>query len=216
MLRRGSSAPLISGEKKTIVDARTDSLDAEMLTVTMGWQIDGSAAPSLVDMFATVTWGVGGATFTAEIDVVNGYVFCIIANYIRIDIGNNSTPGTKFQVSASVGYGTFVHPNSPARRTKELGVILNTASAVVDLPPFASSLVLAGINPAAGGSPPPGPVQIDFLSAVTPASYNMKEWSNLGYLNPDTFPIPNGANQALITNKSGVDLNLGVIFGISI
>lgn len=226
--KHGSSVPLNLGDRNiTVVDARTESNDAEMIAVALGVSLNQATTvgvgSSRIDLAAHVSWGMGGANFEADIDLINGVIFSIPANYLRIDLSYDGLAGagggvTGFQASAGVAYGAFSHP-TPPQRTLDLGRIVNTAGGSVSIPPFANSFTVYVTQ--AIGSPPPPPgllVTVHDLPKARIATYDMSVFTNAGnQVVAGTFPIFNGAAIISFANSTGVDLqDVGVIFGIGL
>ena len=178
------------GDKKTLVDVRSDTLDSEMLTICMAATLNGPFVVNPIDLHAHLQWGTGGANFEADVDIGQGFTLCLPANYVRVDAiyaPVAAPPGNILQVSGSASWGSFAQSGAPARRTIQVGTILNGATAQVNIPNFATSLTLAA---AAGVALPPGPCDVQFNLSTIPVRYQFKDWSNDGILSPQAIPIP--------------------------
>lgn len=106
--------------------------DGEMVTVQLGIEYSSEFPEVTIDLAAVVEWGLGGASFSAEVDWGNGTCFSLSSSYIRIsarlgavEAAGDTTP-SQITLKAALSYGT---PNSlgissSARRTVSLGAAL--------------------------------------------------------------------------------------------
>lgn len=216
--KRGSSWRMQLGDsRRTLFESRTDSNDAEMLTVTVGAvPIENPLAIMKArDLFATITWGVGGASYSCDIDLIYGMTFSLMASYLRVDATYNGIAPdvggpTVFQVSGGVGYGTYTNPNSSTRRTFLLADIAASGTAVVLIPPFATSFTVCKGERTTT-------LDIDVLSLTAPIQqYSYTDVSNNGNQNEQLFPLNNGAIAVEVTNAGADPINAVVIFNLSV
>jgi hypothetical protein len=228
--QRGSSIniPLTQSTPfTTVVNARTESADAEMLCVAIGVVVNGSTiAGASFDLKGLITWGVGGANFQAEIDLVNGLVFNIPANFIRVDVGCDvlSPVATgSFQVSAGVSYGAgYPQTSAPTRRTKIAPAFAGAGPAFADLPvpAFATAFTPWQARLAAGAVGAGVALQPFTIVVSGGTAFPTYEWTtdaNTGRQGENTFPLPNGAtNIRLITTAAQGFLQAGVIYHLAI
>lgn len=220
--KHGSSWTMHFGDQvHTLVDVRSETNDAEMLTVSVGvvptehpddFLFGGGGS----DLVGRITWGIGGANFEAIIDLQNGLTFSVPANYLKVDISYNGVLPllpflpTVYQVSAGVGYGTFVSNSSSTRRTVDVGSIPAFGGAFVRIPAFAVSFTVFKSNS------PPTPVPLNItVAGVNFQVYSYADPSNSSNQNEIVYPIRNGSNALSIVNPNGVAVKTGVIFNLS-
>lgn len=207
----GSSASMVPGQTQTLVDARTSDTDlGEMVTITTGMTVNGNGSHHW-DLHALLDWGIGGANYSADVDIGKGNMIGLCANYVRVTaVYEAVVNGPTLQVNASVGYHAPGQAVAP-RRTFQLGQVLNGASATVDIPPFAHALhIFAGI----AGVFPGGPVEVHFGPLGTRGIINWAVWTN----GAPPFPIPimQGAETVIVRNTSGGDLPIVVVFELAL
>lgn len=208
---------------------RNNGDDAESLLITLGLDTSGSPQDLLqwcsLDIVCNLTWGVGGASFSAEVDWMNGTTFVIPANYARIGAtipegDPNASPCT-IVLMASMSYGTPTGGRiaSPVRRTVDLlsGNILlpATSTELFQVPKFANSMTLVDsqANPSA--------YTIVFYKnvglAVEVARFTKTARTDAVSLNESTFPIPNGALFYKVYNLGPAQVQgLSAIFNIAL
>jgi len=231
---RGMQLPLLIGGPAGLPEQnlnaimetpRTESEDAESLVVTLGYTIQGDESVNQVPVNATavIAWGVGGATYEAEIDWGMGTTFVIQASYLKISVfvqkAITASPATVF-FAASVSYG---NPNSsrlasPARRTLLIPSLAASGgtSALTQIPNFANSfnIVQNRIAPSLEidlFDASPVIVQKGFFEYLTP--------TNNANCHEQQFPIPNGGRFFQIINNAALAAGSGpisVIFNLAI
>lgn len=196
------------------------------ISLTMGYEVlaeENDVVAFDVAPFVTLKWGVGGASFTAELDLLSGQIINItctslelaVTNPIRTETSVN-LPGTPIQVSAAIGVGGTSRPfSNPARRTIRVGTLAQNASVIVPIPNFAVSYnVFTPSNPPAlqnirtmqlAGISNPGAVP---LSQTFSPTFDMAG---------STVPIIGGARGLFITNTAAADATLiRVMFTLSL
>jgi hypothetical protein len=219
--KHGSSLKMQLGDElKTILDVRSETNDAEMLSVSIGVVQLDPGQPFFgvtVDLVARVTWGMGGANFETEMDLINGLTFAIPATYLRIDVSyRGSGPlaaAPTFQVSAGAGYGTHVSNSSPTRRTVRLGYIPHAGFASVVIPFFATSFALFAWDPALTANLF---VEVRDRNLTPVQKYSLTSYSNLANQNEIAYPIANGTYDLNISHSAAGSIPVGVIFNLNI
>lgn len=214
--------PNFTGSVASVVETPKDAGDdAETILVTLGleWLRPSTAvqvqpgqnpADGIYAITANLTWGVGGASYSANIDWLNGITFAIGASFLRVggtfqSRGGVSPPSAL--LSASLAYGHVPQRTSPTRLTTWLPVSQVSAQEI-QIPRFASSFAL-GFPFAAGGVPPT--VQVDVntgLAASAPnfatlASYIYSTSTNQANQSENMFSLPNGAETIRLTYLGG-------------
>jgi len=218
--KHGSSWRMQQGDDfRTLVDVRSETNDAEMLTVCVGVQPDGPlnllGSP---DLIGRITWGIGGANFEALIDLQGGVTFCIPATYLRVDVAYKGLPPglgapTVYQISAGVAYGSYPFNASPTRRTFFTGSIGVGGLVDIPIPAFAVSFTVYFAKPVPIAS------TLELLltrGGITTQAYLYNSQSNNANQNEATFPIQNGAVFLEMTNTNAFATHAGVIFNLSI
>lgn len=225
--KRGSSWKMNPGDTyKTLVDVRSETLDSEMLAVSVGAIRDGALDMSNTpDLVARIVWGVGGANFEAEMDINQGVTFGVPANFLRVDVAYNTDNGPGvgqvFQVSAGAGYGNISQVSSPVRRTVRVGALdpsgSGTSTADVAIPPWATSFTLSAMTIVVPPYPQPNLALFLLAGATFESFFRYTDASNNGNQAENTFPLPNGTDVLRITNLDatyGVD-QVTVVFNLS-
>lgn len=231
---RGSSLPLRLGDtNKTLVTANSRGTDAEILAVQTGLTVNNAngaaAGNNSLDVFGRVTWGVGGANYSADFDFLQGTTFSVVANYLKVDanyLGSSLVPGAptlEFQANASVGYGTAPR-QSVVQRTIDLGTIAKNSFVQVLAPEFAKSFTIL-VGTALQVFPPFVPtaapqlfIELANLGVGTSAFYEYTNFTNTAKQEPTTFPIPNTGQFGLLVfnNDAANDIDAVVIFDLSL
>lgn len=214
--------------------------DAEDLIVTLGLDIskvDPSDPLDLLpfNMTAQMEWGIGGASFSADVDWYNGVTFPINASWVRIKcrVGDTFAPLGAFATArvllqAAVGYGAPRSYLTPTR-TVQLGQILAGATTTAqDLPKFATSFCIMSQGvaaPLATAVPPNLRVQLiggggNFAgSQVDNTIFDWTDRTNTSRQSP-MFPIPGNARRFTLTNLGGAGAdtqnNTKVVFNLSL
>jgi hypothetical protein len=225
--KRGSSAQLHLGDKnKTLLDARTPSQDAEMITVELGVTVIGGTLGTH-DAFLTalVEWGVGGANFSATVDVGRGTAFSVVANFIRVSMSYAGTAPVApsdtlvFQGNAAVGYGTPFGQGSTGRATLtvSLGTLIKGGGfAQIAIPNFATSFAVSTFVSIAGPTTPN--LWIIAFGASAGIEYTYTSLSNLASHDVSSYALPAGAFLLDVINKDPANdvAEAKVIFALSL
>ena len=206
--------------------------DGELISVTLGMQYQQEvddiysavAGPpdSLTSYFnpvAVLEWGLGGATFQAEVDWSVGNRFALCASYVRVGlrIPSVSLTADPFNVifSASLGYG---QEPKKARLTRDTQLDMSQLIAVagasdyVAIPPFAESFVLAPRTLTTSAAFQPFRIHLSDGTV-----YEQTLLTNAGRLDQETFPIPNGARTLYVTNIGAANAKAPrVIFSLAL
>jgi hypothetical protein len=212
----------------TIVETpRDNGADAEMITVTLGIQqqnADVAVDPvdNIIRVTAIITWGTGGAIFSAEIDWLNGSVFSIPASYIsikaRVDTFQGATPPPNLVLSASLGYGNVsAHRSSKTRLTTPFSLSgaagVNPSTGFILLPPFVTSFGIVATN-----TPPS--LSILLVGAKPPvvplAAYGYTDNTNGALSIESTFAIPAGTAWINVTNLAVGSSTGAIIWNVGI
>ena len=219
----GSSANMVPGDSKLLVDCRTDGVNvAEKLTVTLGSSLIGSFVVAPIGISAHVEWGSGTAQFAADVDFANGLSFSVGGSYVRVTANYTqpaAPPGNTLQVNAAVARGTAAGPHSPARLTQNIGLVPNGGTTAIFIPPFAVAMTLFGATVVGTGVIPAPGFDIEFNLSTVVGRYAFKDFSNDGHLNPSTaIPIPGqGGNvQCTLINNCGSDARIGIIWSLAL
>jgi hypothetical protein len=225
---RGQSFPFeiggIASLKPQLVSSfvetpRNNGDDAEVVAVTLGFELQSNTtdtttpAPEFLNEFAPVAmveWGVGGANFSAEVDWSMGCRFNLGASFVRIGlrIPAVSLLGAPVNTifSAALSYGAdraarpprlTVNPLSapPAPQT----LLAGATSSLLVIPSFAESFTV--VQGSTGGVPQSIRAQLfQGAGGTCSANFTMGDFTNVGFQNERTFPVPNGARLIHLTN----------------
>lgn len=186
--------------------------------VTLG-NFPGSGAPiQWPPLEAVVQWGVGGSSTQAVLDYVNGVTFSVTASWVRVlaQISQNHVNGdisgtpAQYVVGAFVGPGVTFSPN--AQRTVYVDSIANNASSLVfEVPRFARRALVVGCDPAAAATTA---ATLSFWQSPN-ATHNVGNFFQSGN-QPGPFLIPNAAQYFTVTNTSGTDMLMSVVFELAL
>lgn len=200
--------------------------DAESIIVTLGRIFvtepdDTILADVNWKATAILTWGVGGASFEAEIDWMQGTTLVLPASYARVSLRiTSSSSGQEFNIifAASLSYGTPTSGRfaAPARLTEtvvseagNIGVLGvsgggDSGSTLMLIPAFANSF---NVQSATDDPAVPNPnIGISFTGF--PAAFSGTQVqryvnnTNLAGQGEQWFPIPNGATLIRLENLS--------------
>lgn len=173
---------------------------------------------------AHLEWGLGGATFTARVDFLNGTSIALVAECLKVCAeyviwGDSCAPWLPvYRASAGVGYfGTRAVSSNPARLT-ELACAAAGARERIPIPPFAVSVTIQPIDDPS--SPAPSPIRASVVGPRGPAvRYDVAHpLTNAAQDNTiDALPLFNGARFVEIDNTGGAGpLAAFVIFGLAL
>jgi hypothetical protein len=216
----------------SILQTKHDSgVDAEVLTVQLGLELpqdffDPSSpytgAP--VQITALLEWGVGGSSYTAEVDWILGTCFYVTASWLRISaivgaVPALAQPNIDITLKCSVGYGNAngLSLSSAARRIVD---VLNPAGFKL-LNPGETSRVLPIPLWAMGFTLIDGNTNIpDYTISQTDGVLirSVNKWlsrSNVAIQVEGQFPVPGMCRFFTITNNLGVIVaNPSLIFNL--
>lgn len=194
--------------------------DAEILSVILGMEIQAPEVSNPIRQgagiiaLARIEWGIGGASFSANVDWQQGTILSVPASSLKVtceavcsfDPIHPPTPASPFKVafSAALAYGLpgSYGGSSPARLTdnQATGLGAGMASALFEIPQWATSFNLISQN--AGGAPPDFTVTMFRAPGDPMGDYRVVSDSDLGNRNEHSFPVPNMARFYQVTNNS--------------
>ena len=224
---------------KTALDVRTETNDGEMMTVSIGVRDnddhrafedgDGNA-----DLYATITWGMGGVSFEVDIDIMNGVTFSLPATCLKVDIHYEGTApkkkrrATTYQIAAGVAYGTLVSRVSPTRRTVDVGVIQPGESFFLPVPKWAISfgVFTSPVEEEEDEDDEDEEVEdeggaegirlaLELPAGKRRARYVYTDDSNHASQLEDTYPIRNASQILVVRNEGKKPIAAGLLFNIS-
>jgi hypothetical protein len=229
----GTSEAPPSGTPTVIFRVQAPSTPiAEVLTVVLSvTNPENQMASGLV---GTVTWGIGGANFSAQFDVMQGTAFSIPANFLTVSVTNPvllPTPNPTVNVSAGVAYGTLALTSAPLRLTVPLTgaasppfTVNNGDTAIIPIPPFAVAFVVNATTPAAApGTVPPfqaflGPIQVNQVdiqgNAITSHTITSSDTASNQFEN--AIPLMGSPSSLAITNGNGAPAQMNVTFVLAL
>lgn len=200
---------------KTIAQSnRNAGDDAEMITVMLGvqWpQRDGAIASDGIAVTALLKWGVGNASFEAEIDWNNGTIFSLPASFINVNgkvvESAGEVPDTPLILSAALAYGTVSQSrSSPMRYTDSF--YLEGVGEARTIPSFATSFGIV----TASSSPD---ITISMPDAVSPSSSVYRFLSNSESIESQ-YMIPNGITKMVLTNNNSGNLAVSIVYNLAL
>lgn len=215
-----------SGLPYVLVDARSQGEDAEQIQVCMGFETQGELPTSVladINIAATalLEWGIGGASFKAQCDWIQGNIIALPANFLRVSVIPPANiqvapPGTipPFVYSAGLAYGYGRRHCNTARLTTTSQTLAPAAtSSRITIPPFAVSYSVV----ARGTTEVPLTIfQVAPSTVSSPRVTHQYTGVDNGKNQQDyMFPIVNGARYLSVTNDSAVQVKFQVIFGLA-
>jgi len=197
-----------------------------MVSLSIGYDLvveETAANIVAVAPFATVKWGVGGASFLAYVDLFpGGIVLNLTATSYEVTVSNPpvtdpaaaAASGARIRASVAVGMGTNARPSvNPARFTEFVGTIIPNAAAIVPVPPFATAInVFTTSNP---------PTLSNLRVEQSYSQFNVlpitRTFSSTFDMALSTQPLVAGARAVAITNTGPADaVGVRVVFTLSI
>lgn len=218
---------------------RSNGDDAELLGLTLGYElqtkISGNLDPALPDPnpglltefypTAVIEWGIGGATFSAEVDWALGNRIVLCASSLKVGF---RLPAVNLGIlpfnvifSAAISYASSpsvrpprltLNPLDPPPAPQFLGP--GSSTDYIPVPNFAESFTVVQ-----GGMTfqPLTLVLMDGWLTNEPARYLLDSPSNLAQHNERSFPIPNGSKLLRITNAGAANTGaMRVIFSLAL
>lgn len=219
--------PLDILQPKGVFRVESKGDDAEQLTVTLGvtpaGDIPVAGAGPDATFQAIVTWGVGGASFTATVDVVRGTTISVVANHLDVSVVRlppilGETSVQAYTVAAAVGYTGTGRGLCPARFTDTIGTIASGFSAVSIIPNQAVNFTVLQDAGAEMGPIVYKDLRIDVLVSTSGAllsTYEVATNANTAVNSENQFPIPNGAQVLVITNLADDDAFVNVVYALA-
>jgi len=182
----------------------------------------GTASPCAWPPFeAIIEWGVGGVSFKASVDFVNGSTIALVCTFLRVHgaVTANQADSGISGTSAIYALSAFVGPGfaqSHARKTIYVGSLdLTEESDVFPVPPFARTALVVGQDPAA-------------LPAVTVATIRFWQAADgvAGATCVGNFfisgnqsipvPVPAGAAYASVLSGTGATSRFSIVYDLAI
>jgi hypothetical protein len=240
VLELGGSASISPQQINSFIETpRNNGDDAELIAVTLGYELqerqsglldpaDPAPYAGLLTEFyptAVIEWGIGGATFSAEVDWALGTRVVLCASSVKVGFRlpavNLGIAPFNVIFSAGLSYASG-HVSKPPRLTVNplppppapQGLAAGASTSYVVIPNFAESFV---VTQGSMAFRPLSVVLVDGFLTNEPARYLIDSPSNLAHQNERAFPIPNGAKLLLITNAgAGPTTSLRVIFSLAL
>lgn len=214
IVRRVVETPLTTGD------------DAEVIAVTMGRSIVNQQLGPFGDgnqVRARLEWGVGGASFSAEVDWGRGGVIVLPASFARVSVDYRLQgppffglpPIEAFAASLSYGFAGRAKSNAAKFTSK---ITVDPAGFVdVPVPNFATHVGIIGNTPGAATD-----VFLQFYGATTPTTGNSvfggyAVSTNAAYHGEDVFVLPEFTKTIRVGNNNAVNAaRLAVVFSLSL
>jgi hypothetical protein len=217
------------GQPLVVPQAFTTSLESDLqnLTTTKNNQQiqDQVNFPGLLTRIrwppavAALEWGVGGSSFAAEVDFINGATVAVVASYLRVRGSFDERSGSGIS-GTSAAYTLFAQAGpglarTRAQRTIYAGRIASLAEgSAFSVPKFAHRAYVVGCDETAAPN-----------TAVTVATLRFWQSSdktnNVGNFffsgnQPFSCPIPNAAAYASVASGMAAETLFSVVFELSI
>lgn len=192
--------------------------DAENIIVVCGTTVlqELAGADSGFKVEGILTFGIGGASFQAEFDWLQGVSFGVAASFVRVAARvtylSPEAEG-KLAIAAALAYGPSPGGNfSPLRKTVELGSIApGVVSDPQPIPAFTSGATII-----TEGNYPPG-VRLRFQSGSRVASFDMTSRANTSGQSDSQFAVPGWAETFTVENIGVATLNnVNAVFSLAL
>ena len=203
--------------------------DGELISVRLGLDLpaplldDALYNTYVVDVVCLLEFGVGGVSYTAEVDWNQGTVFGVSASFVRVNARVGAVTSLSFPppidivLQASLGYGDSANCgiSAEARRSFNLGndpslgnqLLAGATTAPLAIPDWAVgfTLVDSGSFPALAPVAPDYTIRLfnDLGGVNTSAVYKLVDRTNQSRQVEGQFPVPVGARFVTITNNLG-------------
>jgi hypothetical protein len=211
--------------------AGNGGFDGELISVRLGMFLPAELndivgvspyAGFPINVVCLLEFGVGGVSYTAEVDWNQGTVFGVSASFVRVSAlvgpitSTSFPPPINFTLQASLAYGDAGNAgmSSEARRTFNLGddvslgnkLAAGATSTVVPIPLWAVGLTLvdSGSFPALAPVIPDYTINLFDAAGLPSAMYKMINRTNVANQLEGQFPVPLQARFISITNNLGV------------
>jgi hypothetical protein len=220
--------------ESVVAAPRSSGDDAEAIIVTLGLQYEREEQATFVspDILANqreivstalLQWGVGGASFTAEVDWQQGTMFVLPASFANVGLrvfsppgGDVAVPGLTLTYAASLAYGYagVQGLGSGARKTvRQNSGLAVGASFTVAIPRWATAFTFFGSLP--DGDVPNVGLRVHTNPTVGPiASYRYTDLSNEANQEA-AFPIPNGGRFLVVANLGPEWNAIGILYHLA-
>jgi hypothetical protein len=211
---------------RSIIEMRSRGSDAELMSVSLDLELGGGLDnnQTIPNPFggnqsfvrALLSWGIGGASFSAMCDWLQGTQLAIAANYIRINaqyvnLSDGITLSPPFLISAGLSYGNVGRASQPARFTEMINLQAGATSPVMKIPKYATSFCVTANSPATISLLNFGNASGTLGYTFTPAMSNVNQRNN-----ETDFPLFNGARFYTVTNNGAAADAFGMIFALAL
>lgn len=225
------------GPDTSIIEVRTQCGGAQVINCMLGLELEGQSNLSQSSLEesafvypsvrATLKWGIGGTSFSAECDYMMGTQLSICAENFRVGAKymKNTRPwapeseplAPNFRCSAGVGYNNTARNSNPARLTELVQIPLGGDPIFVQIPQFALSMTSYSVV---------GEMRVEIIGFG--GNYNVVYTTDLGEGTPvnnngqynveNAVPFFNGARFLKCSNNNvePSDTIAFIIFGLSL
>lgn len=217
--------------ESVVAAPRSSGDDAEAIIITLGMTYESEEratfSPSVserpIRADAILQWGVGGASFSAEVDWQQGTLFVLPASFVNVGLRvfspvpeDAKVARVTFAASLSYGYSGVQTLGAGARRTVLVeGGLPAGATVRIPVPRWATAFTPIGLHVMT--APPNLSIFVDpgFGSAV--AAYHYTSDSNIAQQHETTYPIPNSGRFIEVTNNDLVNPwdTFGILFHLA-
>lgn len=207
-------APIVVEAGSIIETPRNGGDDAENITVVCGYQPQGVLSTSAFDIKGIIEFGIGGASFEAEFDWLNGTCFAIPASFVRVkaevSYGSLLTP-IEMALSAGLAYG-YKGGSLSAHMKRSFRPDGNTLAPGDSFTGFIPNFA-TGVSVVHGSLTGRSTLA---LSGTTNVQYDTSSMANTANQRDGMYPIPSGCNQFTLTNTGVANLEPNVVFTIAL
>lgn len=202
----------VAFEGSLVATPRDAGDDAEVITISLGLALanadDTADITDFLDPVCLLDWGIGGASFAAELDWMDGLIFSIPASFVKVGCVYNAgqigvTPVPPLLFSAALAYGP--QPKNVVNQTRRTITLGNLAAGAqtgfLRVPPYATgfSLYTRGVPNLLVGL-------FDQTTGAVAARANFEyiDRTNDANLQPYMFPLLNSTRAIRITNQAAL------------
>lgn len=226
----GNSLPIEVGQRNVrVLQAHGDDDHVATIAVSIGYEIMETETAALtfdVAPFAQICWGVGGASYRAELDLFpGGTVINITATSLEVAISNllgeadggaSGLPGARIRGIVSVGAAPNARSGvtANARRSQFIGTIgAGLFSALIPVPPFAIAVNLMTTSAS------PTLANLNVIQSLSPINVVPLVESQSALLDTSNVAIPLALGTRAITIENtnpGAANNVRVVFTLAL
>jgi hypothetical protein len=153
---QGQENLIMDGPVPTLIDVETVGNIPHLVTLSVGNAGNLEQTIGLIpdaEMVMLLEMGIGGAFYTAEVDMVRGQQISLVASTLRVNMRFNRIPGAAaivgtpptWGVGASIAQGVIAHGQAPQRTRATANALAANVGVAWPVPPFSKSFVVSAL-----------------------------------------------------------------------